>query len=439
MAIGLLFGDTSDEEAQNLDEEDIDFINDDNENGVDETIIVASNGDTMDESSNEAIIQAEFKEDCWDAMIPFVPPCNQFDGDHQPDVDNDSYETMYDIFLRVSQLERLIEDVIFPESERYSQQQGVSFQATMEEIKSFLGITILMGYHRLPSMRDYWSQEPDLTVPFVANSMNRRRFEIIRKMLHFADNNEENVSHDRAYKIRPLIRHFNDAFHTARKQSRSQSIDEHMVTYKGHNIMKQYVKNKPIRWGFKLWVRACSRTGFVYEIDLYTGKKDANNPDVGLGDAVVLQLTEKIAESGVIVAFDNFFTSTNVMEKLHDRKIRAIGTVRTNRRRLPPLKSDRSMKAGEVNGSVHTSGRITWCQWKDKRVVTFLSNFLSPFPEIPPNDRPPTHEWFHFKKPLVFDRIARNEEALFGCVPQSDAPPCFSQQSGEDAACAQTL
>lgn len=82
--------------------------------------------------------------------------------------------------------------------------------------------------------------------------------------------------------------------------------------------MKQYVKNKPIRWGFKLWVRACSRTGFVYEIDLYTGKKDANNPDVGLGDAVVLQWTEKIAESGVVVAFDNLFTSTNVMEKLHD-------------------------------------------------------------------------------------------------------------------------
>lgn len=143
---------------------------------------------------------------------------------------------MYDTFLRVSQLERLTEDVIIPESERYSQQQGASFQATMEEIKAFLGITILMGYHRLPSMRDYWSQEPDLTVPFVANSMTRRRFEIIRKMLHFADN-EENVSHDRAYKIRTLIRHFNDAFHTARKHSRSQSIDEQMVTYKGHNTV----------------------------------------------------------------------------------------------------------------------------------------------------------------------------------------------------------
>lgn len=379
VAIGLLFGDTSDEEPHNLDEEDMDFINDDNEHGVDETIIVPSNGDTVDVASDEEIVspQAEFNEDWWDAMTPFVPPCSHFNDEHQQEVDN--HETMYDIFLRVSQLERLIDDVIIPESERYSQQQGVSFQTNIEEIKAFLGMTILMGYHRLPSMRDYWSQEPDLTVPFVANCMTRRRFEIIRKMLHLADNNRENVTDDRAYKIRPLIRHFNEAFHTARKQSRSQTIDEHMVTYKGHNIMKQYVKNKPIRWGFKLWVRACARTGFVYEIDLYTGKKDGNNPDVGLGEAVVLQLTEKIADSGIIIAFDNFFTSTSVMEKLHDRQIRAVGTVRTNRKRLPPLKSDRGMKAGEVNGSVHTSGRITCCQWKDKRVVTLLSNFLSPF------------------------------------------------------------
>lgn len=77
-----------------------------------------------------------------------------------------------------------------------------------------------------------------------------------------------------------------------------------MVTFKGHNAMKQYVKSKPIRWGFKLWMRACSKTGYVYEFDIYTGKKD--NPDVGLGESVVLQLTEKMINTGTIVAFDNF-------------------------------------------------------------------------------------------------------------------------------------
>ena len=33
---------------------------------------------------------------------------------------------------------------------------------------------------------------------------------------------------------------------------------------------KQYMKNKPIKWGFKWW---CSKTGYLYEFDLYLVKK----------------------------------------------------------------------------------------------------------------------------------------------------------------------
>ena len=50
------------------------------------------------------------------------------------------------------------------------------------------------------------------------------------------------------------------------------------------------------------------------------------------------------------------------------------------------------MKSGEVNGSVHTSGRITCCQWKDKRAVTLLSNFLSPFDSTTKKRRQKGHQ-----------------------------------------------
>lgn len=67
------------------------------------------------------------------------------------------------------------------------------------------------------------------------------------------------------------------------------------------------------------------------------------------------------------------------MDKLHDRQIRSVATVRTNRKNLPPLKQDRDMKAGDVNPNIHSTGKITCCQWKDKRVVTLISNFINPF------------------------------------------------------------
>jgi DNA excision repair protein ERCC-6 len=376
-----LFGNTSDEEPEPLDEEDQDFLVNDSLIGVEESIIVDT--DPIEEqlpvTSRPTADNDEKIE--WDPMTPFLPPKHDTPSSESASLgadNNSNGESAFDVFLRVSALNKLIEEIIIPQSMTYSEQSGVQFHTTLDEIKAFLGITILMGYHKLPCMRDYWSGDSDLYVPFVTEVMTRDRYELIRKMLHFNNNEEDMDSNDRAFKVRHLVKHFNDAFHESRNQSRSQSIDEHMVRFKGHNMMKQYMKSKPIRWGFKLWVRACSKTGYVYEFDIYTGRK-AQETEFGLGESVVLQLTEKIVDSGIIVAFDNFFTSPALMNKLHDRGLRAVGTVRTNRKNLPPLKKDQQMERGDVSGNVSSTGKISVCQWKDKRVVSLMSNFLDPY------------------------------------------------------------
>ena len=52
--------------------------------------------------------------------------------------------------------------LIKTESERYAEQSGRTFQTSTAEISAFLGINILMGIHKLPSMKDYWSVEEGL-------------------------------------------------------------------------------------------------------------------------------------------------------------------------------------------------------------------------------------------------------------------------------------
>ena len=37
--------------------------------------------------------------------------------------------------------------------------------------------------------------------------------------------------------------------------------------------MKQYVKDKPIKGGFKFWFRCASKMGYLPEMDMYLGKK----------------------------------------------------------------------------------------------------------------------------------------------------------------------
>ena len=50
----------------------------------------------------------------------------------------------------------------------YAQQKGIVFNVSREEMKAFLGICLIMGYNRLPNLRDYWSTDRDLHVDAIA-------------------------------------------------------------------------------------------------------------------------------------------------------------------------------------------------------------------------------------------------------------------------------
>ena len=283
-----------------------------------------------------------------------------------------------DIFERTCGFEDLFKCVC-DQSNLYMQQKGEAFETYAEELKAFLGMNYVMGYHVLPSLRDYWSTQPDLQVPFISNIMPRARFEKIRSALHFSDNSKilprDDPEYDRAHKIRPLINHFNKYFQDAREPSQCEAVDEHMIKFKGHSGMKQYIKNKPVKWGFKLWCRCDSETGYLYHFDLYTGKK--KHSEKGLGESVVLQLCEPLQGLGVRVFFDNFFNSPSLQIDLLEKNILACGTVRGDRKGMPKnFMKDKDMKRGDID--FFSVQGISCVKWMDTRAVLLLTNYISP-------------------------------------------------------------
>ena len=80
--------------------------------------------------------------------------------------------------------------------------------------------------------------------------------------------------------------------------------------------MKQYIKNKPIKGGFKYWYRCDSETGYVYQLELYQGQKEKR--ELNLGSSVVLDLCPALKDTYSHVFFDNFFNSPTLIQKLHD-------------------------------------------------------------------------------------------------------------------------
>ena len=162
-------------------------------------------------------------------------------------------------------------------------QNGRNFDVDQTDVEVFFGILFYMGLAKLPSIRDYWRGDELVWQLFVQYHMTRDRFEEIWRNLHFSDNN------DKSRKVRPIVAHLNFCFQNGAQNEACQSIGE-MIKFKGHSQMKPYIRNKPIKWGFKVWQRCGATSGYLYEFDIYTGRK--NQPEFGLGEQVVLQLTK---------------------------------------------------------------------------------------------------------------------------------------------------
>ena len=108
-----------------------------------------------------------------------------------------------------------------------------------------------------------------------------------------------------------------------------------MTKFNGHHVMKQYMKDKPIKRGFKHWCRNDSKTGYMLEFNIYVGKKTIRI-EHGLSESAVQQLKESLVDSSCRIFFNSFYTSPRLVYRLlKQRSIYTWGTVTENRKGLP--------------------------------------------------------------------------------------------------------
>ena len=105
-------------------------------------------------------------------------------------------------------------DIIHYQSNLKSVQNGKPVSIiTPEKTKVFLGIIIMMGYHQLPSIQNYWSSATDLGLAKVKDAMSRDRFPTILSNLHLNDNSKLDPNNmDRLFKFRPFLEHLKKTF-----------------------------------------------------------------------------------------------------------------------------------------------------------------------------------------------------------------------------------
>jgi len=237
-----------------------------------------------------------------------------------------------------------------------------------------------MGIKKQASYRDYWSSNPILTDDYIKSVMSVKRFSKLLSHIHLVNNRVEpkkgEEGYDKLYKVRPLLNTLSENFQKCYKPSRKQSIDESMIKYKGRSSMKRYMPAKPIKRGYKVWVRA-DENGFVTRFQIYTGKS-GNTSEKLLGARVIKDLTSDLKHLYYEIYFDNYFSSVDLMISLKEDGILACGTVRKDRAKLPQKQqNDKEMENGKYQYKTSFKGLI-WVKWMDKKPMDFLSNFHDP-------------------------------------------------------------
>jgi len=99
-----------------------------------------------------------------------------------------------------------------------------------------------------------------------------QRFELIGTFLHIVTKlEEEEMKDNRLRKLVPLINHIKNRCSEFYQPLKQLSINEHMVKSKARSHLIQYMRNKPTKWGFKLWAIA-DPSGYTLDFNVYTGK-----------------------------------------------------------------------------------------------------------------------------------------------------------------------
>jgi hypothetical protein len=254
------------------------------------------------------------------------------------------------------------------------------YDCTIDEIKVFFALVILMGQNLKPSLNQYWSREKILLTPIYNETMPFSRFKMINRFIRLSSINDEQTKsspqdENPLIKIQYVIDYFIKKFEDNYTPSQNISIDESIMKYKGRLRMKQYIPSKASKVGIKFFKVCESSTGYCSRFQIYTGKNSLKN-DISnsKGEAVVFDLAQKYFNKNYVIYTDNWFTSPSLFKRLLEKGTYAVGTCKSNRINYPHDLVKLEMHRGDVR--FKSSNNILAFRFIDKnKDVNFLSSY----------------------------------------------------------------
>lgn len=177
---------------------------------------------------------------------------------------------------------------------------------------------------------------------------------------------------------------FIERFQEAYTPGETMSIDESQIPWRGRLVFRQYNPRKRHRYWIKLY-KLCAGKGYTWNFSVYIGK-DAS-PNWSASENVVYRTLGGLLNGGKDISpgsllgegrtliVDNWYARVPLALGLLEHSTHMIGTLRKDRKYLPPVMS-LVLNKGEVI-TRETQEGLTCIKWKDKQDVSLLSTVHS--------------------------------------------------------------
>ena len=329
--------------------------------------------------------------DCtgWSERVTWVN--TQFHGDHvgpQNIPDHNNHESTALSFLELfldADFWGLLCHQTNLRAEQVKQSKPASYYAknfkpiAVPELKAFLGLRLQMEKCVIkPRYESYWQ---GAGYNFIAHTscfrevIERDRFIALWGFLHLVDQTDEAVDKsDKIYKVRPMLDRMLPLFCRYCSPRQQLSLDEGMIPTKNRLAIKQYIRDKPVRWGIKSFLLC-----YILDTEIYTGQvRDRHWPLLGSAGSVVRRLVEnlQVTNKNHMLFMGCFYNSVMLFHLLkNELGVLAAGTVMPSRKHYPKELSRRLTERGRYE--FRCQGALCAISWKPRKPIHFLSIYMT--------------------------------------------------------------
>jgi hypothetical protein len=168
------------------------------------------------------------------------------------------------------------------------------------------------------SSEDLW-QSDGTGADLFACIMSERRFRFLLRCIRFDEirGRTQRKKVDKITHIRWIFENFVSNYKKLYSISEYACVDEKLQSFRGRCSFQQYMPNKPVKYGIKIFALCDNVTYYTSNLEIYAGKQPDGPFSIdNSASEVVKRLVSPISKTGRNITADNWFASISLAEEL---------------------------------------------------------------------------------------------------------------------------